>query len=122
MYFFEAGILCIIGIPIGIICGIIGTRYYIKSYGEIGFAMMFTDSGTSRNFTYNAYIYGGGCLQPSNGYHSYWYPLIPAVKAVRLTVLQALKQNDAGLKKKCKSKPSFRAIVRVLRKTLPTKL
>lgn len=44
--FFEAGILCIIGIPIGIICGVIGIGITLNLMGN-QFAMMFTDSGTS---------------------------------------------------------------------------
>lgn len=99
--FFEAGILCIIGIPIGIICGIIGIGITLNLMGN-QFAMMFTDSGTS-GISLTMHISAAGVLTAVavTVITVLVSALIPAVKAVRLTVLQALKQNEStGLKRR----------------------
>lgn len=95
--FFEAGILCIIGIPIGII----GIGITLNLLGN-QFAMMFTDSGTS-GISLTMHISAAGVLTAVavTVITVLVSALIPAVKAVRLTVLQALKQNESmGLKRR----------------------
>lgn len=99
--FFEAGILCIIGIPIGIICGVIGIGITLNLLGN-QFAMMLTGSDSS-GISLTMHISAAGVLVAVavTVITVLVSALIPAVKAVRLTVLQALKQNEStGLKRR----------------------
>lgn len=98
--FFEAGVLCVIGIPIGIICGVVGIGITLNILGK-QFAMLFTSSASASGLTMNISFAGILTAVLITVLTVLVSALIPAIKAVRLTVLQALKQNDVkGLKRK----------------------
>ena len=98
--FFEAGLLCIIGIPIGIICGIAGIGITLNLLGK-QFAVLISSSESVNTLKMHISVASVVIAIAVTVITVFISALIPAVKAVRITVLQALKQNKStGLKRK----------------------
>ena len=98
--FFEAGLLCIIGIPIGIICGIAGIGITLNLLGK-QFAVIITSSESVNTLKMHISAVSVIIAIAVTVITVFISALIPALKAVRITVLQALKQNEStGLKRK----------------------
>lgn len=98
--FFEAGVLCIIGIPLGIICGLIGIGITLNLLGK-QFALLLTFRTTGSALTMHISVAGVLVAVLVTVVTVLISALIPALKAVRLTVLKSLKQNEStGLKRR----------------------
>ena len=92
--FFEAGLLCIIGIPIGIICGIAGIGITLNLLGK-QFAVIITSSESVNTLKMHISAVSVIIAIAVTVITVFISALIPALKAVRITVLQALKQNES---------------------------